>query len=70
MYVRITSPVEDNEAKRMYNMFKQEGRCPVTLEDVHMGVLRDAREEGGNYVLTVEITNLAAIRYLRSMQTA
>jgi hypothetical protein len=34
-----------------------------------MGHLRDAREEGECYVLTVEITNPVAIKYIRQLQS-
>jgi hypothetical protein len=69
MYVRITSPLEDENAREMYDRFKSWGRCPFSVEKVPMGHLRDAKEDDGCYVLTVEITNPVAIEYIRQLQS-
>ena len=68
LLVRITSPVEDEDASSMYHEFLTYGHCDFELGQIPMGVLRDAREEGASYVLTVEITNPVAIRYIRSLR--
>jgi hypothetical protein len=68
LFVRITSPVEDKDASGMYHQFVTFGRCDFELGRISMGVLRDARMDGGSYVLTVEITNPLAIRYIRSLR--
>lgn len=68
MYVRITSPIEDRDAKEMYDRFMTEGCCHVSLESIPMGLLCDAKEVKTNYVLTLEITNPKAIEYIRSLQ--
>jgi len=68
LFVRITSPREDKDASGMYHEFVTYGRCNFELENIPMGVLRDAQEDDANYVLTVEITNPVAIKYIRSLQ--
>lgn len=68
LLVRITSPMEDKEASGMYHEFMTNGHCNFELCQIPMGVLLDAREEGTSYVLTVEITNPVAIRYIRSLR--
>lgn len=68
LLVRITSPREDKDASGMYHEFVTYGHCDFELENVPVGVLRDAKEDGGNYVLTVEITNPLAIGYIRSLR--
>lgn len=68
LLVRITSPREDSDASGMYHEFVTYGHCNFELGNIPMGVLRDAKEDGGSYVLTVEITNPVAIKYIRSLR--
>ncbi len=68
MLVRITSPREDKDASGMYHDFVTYGHCDFELGNIPMGVLRDAKEEEASYVLTVEITNPVAIKYIRSLR--
>ena len=68
LLVRITSPMEDKDASGMYHEFVTYGHCDFELGQIPMGVLRDAREDGASYVLTVEITNPLAIKYIRSLR--
>ncbi|MDW5562337.1 MAG: hypothetical protein SA339_03850 [Methanomassiliicoccus sp.] len=68
LLVRITSPQGDEDARGMYHQFVTYGHCDFELDDIPMGVLRNAEEDGTNYILTVEITNPLAIRYIRSLR--
>jgi hypothetical protein len=68
LFVRITSPLEDKDASDMYDEFTTYGHCDFQLENIPMGVLRDAQKDGTNYILTVEITNPVAIRYIHSLR--
>ena len=52
----------------MYDEFTTYGHCDFQLENIPMGVLRDAQKDGANYILTVEITNPVAIRYIHSLR--
>ena len=68
LLVRITSPLGDEDASGMYHDFVTYGHCDFELGNIPMGVLRDAQEDGASYVLTVEITNPVAVKYIRSLR--
>jgi hypothetical protein len=68
LLVRITSPRGDEDASEMYHDFVTYGHCDFELGNIPMGVLRDAKENDAGYVLTVEITNPVAVKYIRSLR--
>ena len=69
MFVRITSPRSDKTAREFYNRFKDDGYCQFTVEGTMMGFLTDAREEDGDYILTVKITDPDFKLYLAQQMT-
>ncbi|MBI0583268.1 MAG: hypothetical protein ISF22_03470 [Methanomassiliicoccus sp.] len=70
MLVRIRSDLSDPGAREMYLRFKDEGFCPFGVKDLHLGFVREATETTSGYVLTVDISHPAAIKYLHSKPQA
>lgn len=66
MLVRIISTSSDTYAKDLYRRFRSNGPCPYGDGEFIMGTVKDVEERAGGFVFTVEITNPAAVEYLRS----
>lgn len=66
MLVRIYSSSSDSHAKDLHQRFRSNGPCPYGHSEFIIGMVKDVEERTGGFVFLVEITNPAAVEYLRA----
>lgn len=67
MIVRITSPKADKLAQGLLGRFKADGFCPFGDENILIGFVKDAEEEGDNIILIIEVTNPNSVEYFNKL---
>lgn len=68
MIIRLTSSIEDEAAKEMYEKFTLEGYCPFGTEGCVMGFVKDAKKGREEYLLTIEVIDPAAFDYMKELE--